>query len=84
MTVRRDLGELEGQGMVQRVRGGAVAVGVRAQGAGSAAREPWQAATMDRLGAAVAELVEPGQAVLLDAGTTTGCTSPRIWSRGRR
>ncbi|NEA53672.1 DeoR/GlpR transcriptional regulator [Streptomyces sp. SID13666] len=71
MTVRRDLDELERQGMVRRVHGGAVAAGLPEQGSGFAAREPWQAATKDRLGAAVAELVEPGQTVLLDAGTTT-------------
>jgi DeoR/GlpR family transcriptional regulator of sugar metabolism len=71
MTVRRDLDELERQGLVERVRGGALAVSSPGQGAGFAAREPWQAATKDRLGAAVADLVEPGQTVLLDAGTTT-------------
>ncbi|WP_235583112.1 DeoR/GlpR family DNA-binding transcription regulator, partial [Kitasatospora sp. Root107] len=71
MTVRRDLDELERQGMVERVRGGARATGTRERRIGFAAREPWQAATKNRLGAAVAELVEPGQTVLLDAGTTT-------------
>lgn len=71
MTVRRDLDELERQGMVQRVHGGARAVGLHQPGTGFAAREPWQAATKDRLGAAVAAMVEPGQTVLLDAGTTT-------------
>ncbi|WP_307795676.1 DeoR/GlpR family DNA-binding transcription regulator [Actinacidiphila acididurans] len=39
--------------------------------AGFAAREAWQSATKDRLGAAVAAMVEPGSRVLLDAGTTT-------------
>lgn len=71
MTVRRDLDELERQGLARRVRGGAVSVRRSEEGAGFAAREPWQAATKDRLGAAVAALVEPGQTVLLDAGTTT-------------
>ncbi|MFJ2738745.1 DeoR/GlpR family DNA-binding transcription regulator [Streptomyces sp. NPDC087440] len=71
MTVRRDLAELERQGLVKRVHGGAVATRRREEGAGFAAREAWQAATKDRLGRAVAELVEPGSRVLLDAGTTT-------------
>jgi DeoR/GlpR family transcriptional regulator of sugar metabolism len=71
MTVRRDLDELERHGMIERVHGGARAIRRQEQGAGFAAREPWQAATKDRLGAAVAESVEPGQTVLLDAGTTT-------------
>ncbi|MFF5205795.1 DeoR/GlpR family DNA-binding transcription regulator [Streptosporangium sp. NPDC000396] len=71
MTVRRDLDELERQGLARRVRGGAVATRPREEGNGFAAREHWQAATKDRLSAAVAALVEPGQTVLLDAGTTT-------------
>jgi len=71
MTVRRDLDALEGQGLVRRVHGGAVPSLAREDGSGFAAREVWQAATKDRLGAAVAEMVQPGSRVLLDAGTTT-------------
>lgn len=71
MTVRRDLDALERQGLVRRVHGGAVATRSREEGAGFSAREPWQAATKDRLGVAVAAMVEPGSRVLLDAGTTT-------------
>ncbi|MES9509406.1 DeoR/GlpR family DNA-binding transcription regulator [Streptomyces sp. NPDC000609] len=71
MTVRRDLDALEQQGLVRRVHGGAVATRPRDEDAGFAAREPWQATTKDRLGAAVAAMVEPGSRVLLDAGTTT-------------
>ncbi|GCB52918.1 transcriptional regulator [Streptomyces sp. NL15-2K] len=71
MTVRRDLDALERQGLVRRVHGGAVANRPREEDGGFAAREAWQAATKDRLGAAVAALVEPGSRVLLDAGTTT-------------
>jgi DeoR/GlpR family transcriptional regulator of sugar metabolism len=71
MTVRRDLDALERQGLVRRVHGGAVAEGPREEGGGFAAREQWQSATKDRLGAAVAAMVEPGSRVLLDAGTTT-------------
>jgi DeoR/GlpR family transcriptional regulator of sugar metabolism len=71
MTVRRDLDALERRGLVRRIHGGAVATREREEDAGFAAREPWQADTKDRLGAAVAGLVEPGSRVLLDAGTTT-------------
>ncbi|WP_299534325.1 DeoR/GlpR family DNA-binding transcription regulator [uncultured Streptomyces sp.] len=71
MTVRRDLDALERQGLVRRVHGGAVATRTRAEEAGFSARDAWQTATKDRLGAAVAALVEPGSRVLLDAGTTT-------------
>ncbi|MGY0231750.1 DeoR/GlpR family DNA-binding transcription regulator [Longispora urticae] len=71
MTVRRDLDELERQGLVTRVHGGAVATRSREEEAGFTAREGWQSATKDRLGAAVADLVPTGSTVLLDAGTTT-------------
>ncbi|GAA2280111.1 DeoR family transcriptional regulator [Streptomyces ruber] len=71
MTVRRDLDALERQGLVRRVHGGAVATRPREGGGTFTAREPWQAAVKDRLGAAVAATVEPGSRVLLDAGTTT-------------
>ncbi|WP_326557778.1 DeoR/GlpR family DNA-binding transcription regulator [Micromonospora sp. NBC_01796] len=71
MTVRRDLDALHQQGLVQRVRGAAVAVRPVAAESGFAVRAGWQAATKDRIGATAAALVEPGQTVLLDAGTTT-------------
>jgi DeoR/GlpR family transcriptional regulator of sugar metabolism len=71
MTVRRDLDALQQRGLVQRVRGGAVAVSEPESDAGFAARRDWQAATKDRIGRATAALVAPGSTVLLDAGTTT-------------
>jgi len=71
MTVRRDLDTLQARGLVERVRGGAVAVAEPETAAGFAARADWQAGVKDRLGRAVADLVEPGSTVLLDAGTTT-------------
>ncbi|MEU0335910.1 DeoR/GlpR family DNA-binding transcription regulator [Streptomyces sp. NPDC006193] len=71
MTVRRDLNALESQGLLRRVHGGAVPVRPREEGGGFFARREWQAVTKDRLGAAVAAMVEPGSTVLLDAGTTT-------------
>ncbi|MGV9666578.1 DeoR/GlpR family DNA-binding transcription regulator [Nocardia niigatensis] len=71
MTVRRDLDTLERRGLVRRVHGGAVATRPRTEAGGFADRAAWSAATKDRLGAAVAELIAPGSRVLLDAGTTT-------------
>jgi DeoR/GlpR family transcriptional regulator of sugar metabolism len=70
MTVRRDLDELQRHGLVERVRGGAVALQIPPESAGFATREAWQQATKNRLGAVAADLVQPGQTVLLDAGTT--------------
>ncbi|GAA2143716.1 DeoR/GlpR family DNA-binding transcription regulator [Glycomyces algeriensis] len=82
MTVRRDLDELERRGLVRRVRGGAVATRTVEEDDGYAVREGWQAATKDRLGAAVAELVEPGSRVLLDAGTTIVHVAEHLAARG--
>lgn len=81
MTVRRDLDELQAQGLVQRVRGGAVSLATPAEEAGFAAREPWQAATKQRIGAAAAELIQPGQTILLDAGTTTAALAGSLAAR---
>jgi DeoR/GlpR family transcriptional regulator of sugar metabolism len=78
MTVRRDLDELQAQGLVQRVRGGAVSLATPTEEAGFAAREPWQGATKQRIGAAAAELIKPRQTVLLDAGTTTAALAPSL------
>jgi DeoR/GlpR family transcriptional regulator of sugar metabolism len=68
MTVRRDLRRLAREGKLERVHGGAV----------SAEREPPFSETAvarltakDRIGAAAAALVQDGQTVLLDIGTTT-------------
>ncbi len=67
MTVRRDLRDLEDEGKLTRVHGGAVA-----------ADEPSFAEVVverldrkGRIGAAAAELVQDGQTIMLDIGTTT-------------
>ena len=68
-TVRRDLEFLDGQGQVRRTRGGAAYVGESLTGfedrSGQALREK------QAIGRAAAELLEPGDTVLLDGGTTT-------------
>jgi DeoR/GlpR family transcriptional regulator of sugar metabolism len=67
-TIRRDLRELAAEGLLQRVHGGALpaspavaAFGVR-EGAATAAKAA--------LGRAGARLIQPGQIVFLDGGTT--------------
>lgn len=67
MTVRRDLRALEREGKLTRVHGGAVV-----------SAEPSFAEVVverldakDRIGAAAAALVEDGQTIMLDIGTTT-------------
>jgi len=69
MTIRRDLEELEQQGLIVRTHGGAVPAGrVRLLGwsGPSSSTTPTKAA----IGALGASLVEPGQTVMIDTGTT--------------
>ncbi|WP_041695018.1 DeoR/GlpR family DNA-binding transcription regulator [Alicyclobacillus acidocaldarius] len=70
-TIRRDLQELEEQGVLHRTHGGAVAKEVAAfEPTWSEKRIQNQDAKM-RIAALALDLVRPGQVVLLDAGTTT-------------
>jgi DeoR/GlpR family transcriptional regulator of sugar metabolism len=75
-TIRRDLERLEGEGVLQRVHGGAFLTTAGAEAAGEA-EAPFadvvadHAAEKDAVAAEAANLVLPGQVVLLDIGTTT-------------
>jgi DeoR/GlpR family transcriptional regulator of sugar metabolism len=68
MTVRRDLGDLEREGKLTRVHGGAV---------GATSERPFAEIAVERfeqkdaIGALAASTVGEGQTVLLDVGTTT-------------
>jgi DeoR/GlpR family transcriptional regulator of sugar metabolism len=68
MTVRRDLHALERDGKIERVHGGAVGT-VPERPFGEIALESQEA--KERIGAAAAALVQDGQTVMLDIGTTT-------------
>lgn len=67
-TIRRDLRELAAEGLLQRVHGGALpaspAVG------DFAARQEIHADEKAAIGRAAAQLIKPGQVVILDGGTT--------------
>jgi DeoR/GlpR family transcriptional regulator of sugar metabolism len=72
MTVRRDLEALAAQGLVAKVHGGATAPGPGStEEPGFAAKSMRQPHEKDAIAAAAAELVPPGTAVALSAGTTT-------------
>lgn len=66
MTIRRDLDALAEQGVVQRVRGGAVSLGPQP----FAERFSRQVRAKDRIAAKLAGLVADGGAVGIDASTT--------------
>ena len=67
-TVRRDLRELDEEGMLHRVHGGALP---RSQTPiGFAARERVAPAAKEAIAGAAARLIKDGQVVILDSGTT--------------
>ena len=70
MTIRRDLDLLEGQGLLRRVRGGAVGVALRGEVVPFALRDRQGGEVKRRIAGVVAELIRDGEAVALDNGTT--------------
>jgi DeoR/GlpR family transcriptional regulator of sugar metabolism len=70
MTIRRDLDLLQSQGLLRRVRGGAVGVALRGEVIPFALRARQGADVKRRLAGVVAELISDGEAVALDNGTT--------------
>ena len=68
MTLRRDLRELEHRGLVRRVRGGATIPTAKDIGYGS--RERINRLEKEAIGKHAASLVNSGQSVYIDSGTT--------------
>lgn len=81
-TVRRDLDALAGQGKLQRVHGGALAVRSAPPEAPVFQRASDQAAEKQRIAAAVARLVAAGDTVFLSSGTTVEAVAHAL--RGHR
>ncbi|HEY1995941.1 DeoR/GlpR family DNA-binding transcription regulator [Paraburkholderia sp.] len=67
-TIRRDLRELAAEGHLQRVHGGALPSSPAA--VDLAGRESIESASKAAVGKAAAQMVEPGQIVIVDGGTT--------------
>lgn len=67
-TIRRDLRELAADGLLQRVHGGALPASPAIAPFG--ARQTIATAAKDAVAALAASLVEPGQTVIVDGGTT--------------
>jgi len=78
MTVRRDLRSLAREGKLERVRGGAVNASTERPFAETAV-ERFDA--KNRVGAAAARLVQDGQTVMIDIGTTTLQAAHRLHGR---
>lgn len=72
MTIRRDLDVLAAAGLVDKVHGGATAPGrLSTDEPGFEAKSHRQLEEKEAIARAASELVEPGQAIGLTAGTTT-------------
>ena len=70
VTIRRDLEQLAAQGLLRRVRGGAVSLLSRGDESPFALREIDNVDVKRRIGAAAADLIGDGEAVVVDSGTT--------------
>ena len=70
-TVRADLTALEGQALLRRTHGGALAATESRHEPPFLERAETQAEEKRRIGQAAAAMVNPGETILIDAGTTT-------------
>jgi DeoR/GlpR family transcriptional regulator of sugar metabolism len=79
MTVRRDLELLHQQGLVEKVHGGATVLsGLASYEPGFLAKSSLQQAEKTAIAAEAAQLVEPGMAIAISAGTTTHVLAARV------
>lgn len=70
-TIRRYLVDLEARGLIVRTHGGALPIGQVNQERSNAERMVQNAVEKQRIGKAAADLVQDGDVVFIDAGTTT-------------
>lgn len=80
-SVRRDLSELEKKGVVRRVHGGALAVHGRDHLLDFAWQSERMADEKRRIAQAAARLVEDGQTVILDGGSTAAAVARELLGR---
>ena len=72
-SIRRDLNELHRLGMVQRTYGGAIGFVNASSEAPFSERVVSRHDEKERIGRAAARLVQPGDTIFVDGGTTTEC-----------
>ncbi len=80
-TVRRDLAALEKEGLVKRVHGGALAASRTEAAYDFAGQARRMAAAKARIARAAASLVEDGQMVILDGGSTVAAVARELVPR---
>lgn len=80
MTARRDLHELERQGIARRTHGGAVLPGLSSHEDSFFQRLEVAADQKERLASAALALIEPGEALFLDSSTTAYFVARRLFA----
>jgi len=70
VTIRRDLALLEGEGVLRRVRGGALVAESGGSGQSFILKRKLNAEQKRRIGRTAAGLIRPGERLILDSGTT--------------
>jgi DeoR/GlpR family transcriptional regulator of sugar metabolism len=80
-TVRRDLSILEAAGGLRRTHGGARILTPRSDEFAFSARDTHQLAEKEAIGRVCAELIQPNQTVIIDAGTTVYHVARHLESR---
>src|SRR5690348_4245440 len=78
MTIRRDIEALAERGLLSKVHGGAVALEGATDEPGYATKSTQQRAEKQAVARAAAELVSPGSAVGISAGTTTAALAREL------
>ena len=81
MTVRRDIAELAGRGLVRKVHGGAVDARPSAHEPGFASKQTIATAQKLAIADAALDLVPAGASIALSAGTTTYALATRLAHR---
>lgn len=84
MTIRRDLNALAERGLVLRVHGGALLPDRGVLDEPVRAKRGVHLEAKRKIAEAAAALVQPGQTVILDAGTTTGAVAKALLRRRLR
>jgi DeoR/GlpR family transcriptional regulator of sugar metabolism len=78
VSIRRDLERLESQGLLKRVHGGAVAVPQVSLGTSHRTKMQSHIEAKVRIGKAAAELIQPGDRLIFDSGTTVAQVAQHI------
>lgn len=82
MTIRRDIEALQQAGVVRRISGGAIAVSGTAYEPSYGARAGRAVDSKAHIARAIADLLSPGETVILDSGSTVASVARAVCGRG--